>query len=276
MNTDTTKTEYRFLKDIAGDLSRGEVTFPTFAAATLKIRNAINDPDISTDRLADALSQEPLVCLRLMKMANSVANRGSGRAISDVRSAVARLGMNAVHAVAMAAVMDQLRAMKDATLMHGLADNVWQHSLQVGARARVLTSKLAKGLSPDEALFTGLVHDVGYFYLLSRLPKYPELVNEPATVRRILATWHAPIGCTVLHGFNLPDGIPEAVSEHEDTTYDVPFGTYTDVLRAANHCSALTNPAVDAPQASYEFAPGIVEVLAEYQGEVDAIIAALH
>jgi HD-like signal output (HDOD) protein len=269
--------ELQFLQDIAADLSRGEVTFPTFDAATLKIRNALNDPDISLERLANALQQEPLVCLRLIKMANAVGARGGfGCVIADLRVAVSRLGLNVVHSVAMSAVLDQLRVMKEARPLDPLADVIYRHSIHVAARARVL-ARYATSLNPDEALFAGLVHDVGYYYLLSRLPRYPGLASEPASLRRIIAEWHAPIGTTVLHGFNLPDSILEAVSSHEDPGYRLPLETYADVLRAASHYSRDTSPAEIVPAlANTEVAPELVELLLAHEAEMQAVVASLQ
>jgi hypothetical protein len=47
---------FRFLKQVAADLSKGEISFPTFIDAALKVRRALNDPQIDAARVAHAVS----------------------------------------------------------------------------------------------------------------------------------------------------------------------------------------------------------------------------
>src|SRR4051812_1119007 len=100
---------FRFLQDIAKDLTKGDVSFPTFSAATLNIRRATDDPDASLDRLASAVSAEPLLAVKLVRLANSAAMNPGGRAPArDVRTAVMRTGQMTVRSIAMAVACDQL------------------------------------------------------------------------------------------------------------------------------------------------------------------------
>ena len=45
---------------------------------------------------------------KVVRMANSVAMNPSGRAIADVRSAITRIGMEAVRSVSFAVALEQL------------------------------------------------------------------------------------------------------------------------------------------------------------------------
>ena len=50
---------FRFLQEIAGELSGGAITFPTFIDATVKVRNALSDPNIDAVRLAQVSAASP-------------------------------------------------------------------------------------------------------------------------------------------------------------------------------------------------------------------------
>ena len=121
------------------------------------------------------------------------------------------------------------------------AEAVWAHSVDVAAIAFVLARKTT-GLNPDEALFAGLLHDVGRFYLLSKLPNYPELTEDPVALEAVLDEWHASIGHAVLGTIGLPDAVLDAVAEHESANYCATPRSLTDVIAVANLLSKSPNP----------------------------------
>ena len=70
---------YRFLQDIAQDLSRKDLKFPTFIDASLGVRMALGKKELSNAELARVVSSEPLLSARVVALANSVALNPSGR-----------------------------------------------------------------------------------------------------------------------------------------------------------------------------------------------------
>ena len=91
---------HRFLIQIADELSCGDVNFPTFLDAAMKIRIALNNPNITIEALSRLILTEPLVSAKIIRLANSVALNPSGREIGDVRSAVIRVGFSSIRSVA--------------------------------------------------------------------------------------------------------------------------------------------------------------------------------
>jgi putative nucleotidyltransferase with HDIG domain len=164
-----------------------------------------------------------------------------GKNVSDVRSAVLRVGHDVVRATAVALAMEQLRAAKDVQVFHEQAEWIWRHSLEVAAIAYVLTRKQTR-LNPDEALFAGLVHDIGRFYLLSRAAGYPELVAHPDELDALIHEWHPSIGQAVLHEFRLAEPALRAVAEHEHHLPATPPRLLVDVITLANRAALQANP----------------------------------
>src|SRR5688500_15893297 len=232
---------FRFLQAIAADLAKRKVAFPTFSRATIKIRQALELPDIGADRLAQTVAIEPLLAARLVQMANSAALNPGGRPIGDVRNAILRVGMASVRSVALAVAMEQLRADASSPMLQRIAELAWRHSVEVAAVAYVLAKRLSR-INPDEALFAGLVHDIGHFYLLCKAQNYPELERDPGELQAILAEWHPSIGRAVLHEFQLPDGVLDAVAEHENAHYRMPLRTLPDLVTLSNLVCGATNP----------------------------------
>lgn len=275
--TTTDSPGFRFLQEIAADLSRGQVAFPTFSRATIKIRAAVNDPDVDIDHLAQLISSEPVLAARIIQMANSAALNPGGKPIGDVRSAVLRVGLTSVKSVAVAVAMEQLReeTLVPAYLPH--AESAWRHSVDVAAVSCVLARPLAR-INPDEALFAGLVHDIGHFYLLSQAAKYPRLEHHLSELEDILAEWHPAIGSAVLHEFQLSDAVLEAVAEHESMHYAFPLRSMPDLVTVANLICGATNPiaAYRDRSAAVSFQPEIVAAFRDGKAEIQALAKVLR
>lgn len=268
---------FRFLKGIATDLARGKVAFPTFSQATIKVRATLDRPDIDAERLANVISTEPLLAARLVQIANSAALNPGGKQVGDVRSAILRVGHATVRSVAVALALEQLRHEGRSPAFQPYAEAAWRHSVDVAAVAHVLAKRLSR-IHPDEALFAGLVHDIGHFYLLSQAVHYPELERNPAELADVLASWHPSIGQAVLHEFHLPAGVLEAVAEHENGSYRLPLRTLTDIVTLANLACAATNPVAAYRNAGAEsrFEPDVIAVLADARSEIDALASSFR
>jgi HD-like signal output (HDOD) protein len=198
--------------------------------------------------------------------------------VNDVKTAVTRVGFEAVRSVAVAVAMEQLRAADDLAKYARRAESAWRHSVEVAAHAYVIAQKVTR-LNPEEALFAGLIEDIGYFYLLSQAVRYPELDAEPEALDAVLADWHAPIGQAVLHSFRLSDATLAAVAEHENGSYTSPPRTIADVVVMANLATANGNPIYNragAPQPPTLDEPAILQMLTDAHTEVRSLVAALR
>lgn len=224
---------FKILEDIARDLSGDEVVFPTFLDITYQVRTALKNPNMNVDQLAKLVSAEPLMSAKIIRMANSVALNPTGQQVADVKTAIVRVGMEVVRTVSFAVAMEQLIGSKQMQAFEGLSKKLWEHTAYVAALCRVLAVKLAK-LNGDEAMFTGLVHDLGAFYLLSRASQFPELVADKEALYGLLVDWHDSIGHALLSALGLPETVLKAVQEHETDRTVHEIKDLADVLYVAN------------------------------------------
>jgi HD-like signal output (HDOD) protein len=95
-------------KTIAAQASRGELAFPANVEASIKLQQALVDPDCHVDLAARLIQADPLLTARTVAIANSVAYNRSGTQISSVRSAVQRLGVRTLQTLVAALIVRQL------------------------------------------------------------------------------------------------------------------------------------------------------------------------
>ena len=274
---------FRILEDIARDLSGEQVSFPTFLDITFQVRTALKDPKLTIDRLARLVEAEPLMSTKVVRMANSVAMNPSGRAIADVRSAITRIGMEAVRSVSFAVAMEQLLRSKNMAPFETLSKRLWEHSMHVAALCRLLARKVG-GINPDEAMFAGMVHDIGVFYLLSRAANFPELIENRQDLNQMLVQWHDNIGHALLSAMGQSDELLAAVQEHETARALAKIKTLSDLVYVANVLANVKNGwrepefAIEADAASFAalFGDGAIdELLIESEAEVSSLKSAL-
>ncbi|HXE40658.1 MAG TPA: HDOD domain-containing protein, partial [Azonexus sp.] len=153
------------LDAIAADAARGEMVFPTHTEIALRVQRALDDPDCSIDQLSKLIAAEPMLSARVVGIANSVAYNPSGRAMSDVRSAVSRLGFNTLRTLVTAVIVRQMQGMSQSPEHRQLAGRLWEHTAHVAALARVIARRVTRQ-DPEAAFFAGIVHEVGGFYLI--------------------------------------------------------------------------------------------------------------
>ncbi|MCB4359652.1 HDOD domain-containing protein [Quatrionicoccus australiensis] len=274
---------FKILEDIARDLSGSEISFPTFLDITFQVRTALKDPNLNVEQLAKLVGAEPLMSAKIIRMSNSVAMNPSGREIADVKSAIVRVGMEAVRTVSFAVAMEQLLKSKQMQPFEGISQRLWEHTSHVAALCRVLARKIAK-INGDEAMFAGLVHDIGVFYLMSRAANFPELVNDKPELHALLVGWHDNIGHALLSALSLPESVLVAVQEHETDREIKEIRSLSDVLyianKIANRAARWRDPALDGEVdtsmlESILDAETLAEIIEESQEEVQSLKSAL-
>ena len=273
------------LQTIAEEAGRGELSFPTSVEVSLGVQRALEDPDCHLEAAARLVRSEPLLSARVVALANSVAFNRSGRPITDVRIATARLGFRMIRALAAAVVARQMAGVSSDPAHRLLAERLWEHTAHVAALAHVLGRKVTR-LDPETAMFAGIVHEVGGFYLLSRLGDFPCLFGGRAGAAIKDGEERAgeeEIGRAVLKVLSVPAVVVAAIEELWAGALALPPASLGDTLLLADRLSPVKSPlqpAADrdaAPEAidlviGQETLAGILEGSAE---EVDSMIVAL-
>ena len=224
---------FEFIKSLAAELSRGKVDLPSFPEIAVRVRRILSDPKSTIDQVVRVVGSEPALAARLLRVANSASLNRTGRAVTDLRSAINRVGYNMVRSASISFAMAQIRnSNKLLGLEHHLQD-LWQCSTRVAAFSYVLARTSAK-VNADEALLTGMMHAIGKLYVLTRAHAHPELFASPAVLDELIGEWHPSIGKAILENWEFPEEMAQAVGhQNEHGRMELEFPDLSDVIAAA-------------------------------------------
>ena len=263
----------------------GELNFPTSLDASRRVLKAVDNPDIGLAALAKIVVAEPLLSAKVIRLANSVALNPTNQIVRDVRQAVLRVGMDPIKALAMVLIMDQLRQSQRLSGCRNLSNRLWERSVHVAALSYVLARKLTR-LNADEAMFAGIVHDLGRFYLLSRVADYPELLEDTTILAETINDLAQKTSEMVLNALNLPVSVVDAVLSSRQYSGSMPPRTLGDLLFIAGVVSPRLDPfrELDArviPVVNSALALGldqgtVSEAIASSGDEIYSIVVALE
>jgi HD-like signal output (HDOD) protein len=212
-----TNIAFDFVRTLAAELSGGNVDLPSFPEIAVRVRRILSDPKSSVDQVVRVVGSEPALAARLLRISNSASLNRSGRAVTDLRTAINRIGYNMVRSASISFSMAQIRkSNKLVGLEHHLND-LWNSSTLVAAFAYVLARNCTK-VNADEAMLTGMMHGIGKLYVLTRAIDHPELFASDATLNEIIGDWHASIGKAILENWNFSESMAQAVGEQTDFT----------------------------------------------------------
>jgi HD-like signal output (HDOD) protein len=93
-------TALDFLRLLAMEVSKGTVDLPCFPDVVVRIRHALADPNTTPETTVAIVGNEPRLAARLLQIANSAAFNPSGSPLTDLRSAITRLGQQLVQSAA--------------------------------------------------------------------------------------------------------------------------------------------------------------------------------
>lgn len=195
------------------------VTLPSLPVTVAHITEMVNDPDCSLSEVGKAISADPAIALKTLRLVNS-AYYGMSQKVTSVEHAVVLLGQKVIkNLVFTATVFDTLQ---------GGIDTFMRHSISTGVAMRILMESGKHPnlvASPDEAFVFGLLHDIGKIIFEQFLPKEFDRVAELCVAdgvawfeaeREIIGVDHAEMGARLAEKWRLPPELSNAIAGHHD------------------------------------------------------------
>jgi len=246
--------------------------------------------------VARLIQADPLLAARIVALANSVLFNRSARPVTEIQSAVARVGFSVVRSLATAVVAKQIAGTPTQAVHRKMATELWEHTTHVAALAYVLARRVTRQ-DPDTALFAGLMHEVGGFYLLSRAAEFPGLldgmfmsdwiedIEEDDDEAWRERSFESRIGRAILDALSVPSKVVEADEIAWQGYLTLPPETLGDTVLLANRLAPVKSPfdglagGEAGPTARLDMVVGdetLVEILKEASREVEALAKILR
>jgi len=229
----TSEIAFGFVRSLAAELSAGRVDLPSFPEIVIRVRRVLSDPHTRLEQVVRVVGSEPALAARLLRIANSASLNTTGRVITDLRTAINRMGYNMVRSASMSFAMAQIRSNSKLASVKAYLDRLWEHSTLVAAFSFVIARTCTK-INADEAMLTGMMHGIGKLYVLTRSAGHPELFSDPDALNQIVDQWHAEIGKAILENWEFADVMVQAVADQNDLgRTEVEFPDLSDVIAIA-------------------------------------------
>ena len=157
---------------------------------------------------------EPRRTARLLQTANSAVFNQSGKQVTDLKTAITRLGHQLVQSATMAFAVQQMKNEQTLRSIAKPLTELWKESIAVASICQVLARRTK--VSADEAFLTGLLHGIGRMYIMVRaVGKSAELGDHDSFIE-LVSSWHPSIGKAVLENWAFAGEMADAVGEQSD------------------------------------------------------------
>ncbi len=198
---------------------------PTLPVMMATITRLMQDPRTSAEELGRAISSDPALVTKVLKLVNSAFYGFPGR-ISTITQAIMILGFSTIRNVVLTTSV--LKAFgKDSAKKGFNIEKFWEHSLLTGAIGRALAIE-AEGNFIEETFIAGLLHDMGRIFLSQKLtPEFEKVIayREKLKAENKVVSWleaeqavlnltHGEIGGWLARKWNLPDPFIQVMIYH--------------------------------------------------------------
>lgn len=190
------------------------------ASASARLIRMLCDETVGSDELSIRIERDPVLCARVLRVANS-AFYAQQRSVTSIRRALQVVGLNAVRGIAAAACIDQVIPPRVAALPDTPA--LLRHSLATGLASEMLAACRFPALM-GEAFIGGLLHNLGVIIQAIVDPSgttamIASLGSRAPTDIRALERRHAAIAheeaiAVVFDVWQLPHSLIAAASHH--------------------------------------------------------------
>jgi len=203
-----------FLQKLAAEVSEGSIDLPCFPDVVIRISTALADASTTADQVVTIVGAEPRLAARILQTANSAAFNSTGKQLTELRSAITRLGHQMVHGTAMSYAVQQMKNEASLRSIVQPLTELWNKSIAVASISRIVAKRTK--LNADEAFLTGLLHGIGTLYIMARAAAQTAGLGAEHAWLDLLVGWQASIGKAVLESWGFAEAMCDAVGEQDD------------------------------------------------------------
>jgi HD-like signal output (HDOD) protein len=216
--------------ELIDQIKQDTLVLPSLPEVCLKVRDVAEDIETTIPQLAGLIIQDAALSARIIKVANSPLVRTPSE-VTDLVTAINRLGINFTSNLAMGLAMEQLfQATSD--VVDRRMRSIWQQSSQVASISHVLAGHYTK-LHPEQAMLAGLIHKIGALPVLTYAEDNNALLNDAFALDKLVEKLHPLIGSHILKAWRFPKEILNVPGQYLKFDRDGDSADYADIVTVA-------------------------------------------
>lgn len=212
----------KFFDELKLAVEEDRIILPSLPEVALKIREVVDHEDTTTEQIADILSQDAALSVRLLKVVNSPLY-GGAVPIDDLKIAVTRLGGKMVRDLITNLAMKQIFK-PTSWAMEKQFRHTWSVSVNVAAICQMMTASMC-GIRREQALLAGLIHNIGALPLLAIAGNDEKIFNDAKELNAVIHALQGRVGAMMLESWNFSSDMIEVVAECHNFDYEQNDGT---------------------------------------------------
>lgn len=195
-------------------------TFPTPPPVAMQVLQLAQNPEIDLAKVADAVSADPAIAAKVMRIANS-AMYARRRQSTNLRQALIVLGLNATLTLALSFTL--VTTIKKSAPKGFDFQAYWRRTVLSAAWGKLLASETGRR-DAEEVFLAALLQDLGMLVIDKIWPEVYDGIApfkiEHARIcqheQNCIGTDHRSIGAALLGIWNMPKGLVQAVQHSHD------------------------------------------------------------
>jgi len=223
----------------AKDMIEDHLDLVSLPEIALRINQLIDDPNSTAEHIAELISQDAPLTIRLLKIVNSPFYNFASQ-IDTVSSAISIIGTRELRDLVMAtAVIEKFNNIPTGLIT---PESFWRHNIACATAARTIAKQL-KVKNSERLYIAGLLHDIGKLVMYLASPELSrqvmDLIKLPnADINQIekiaFGFNHGELGAELIKQWNLPDMLVKTTQHHHQPSNANNFSTEVSVIHLAN------------------------------------------
>lgn len=201
--------------EFSSALKKNKIVLPSLPEVAIKVRQMLEDEDVSADRLANSINADPAIAAKLIRAANSPIYHGSSKC-ETTKNAIVRLGLRTTQQLVLSFALRDLFQTSSKVLRAKMVES-WEHSVEVAAISFVIADMIPRfKYSNEEVMLAGLIHDIGIIAILHFIELHPSLTQNSEKAEWVIDNLRRDAAVAILTHWNFPQELIDLVQEVHD------------------------------------------------------------